>query len=250
MNTIENRQNKPPFMRSSKKLSVSDEELEAFYISLRKYYLDVPFDNIQVAREEKYYQIPCKMSQLFSMLKGTKVLHQERIHDNPAMLYTANHIGSYDQFFIPSILDNTPLHYLVKNKVTTWPVRWNLIYKPTGAVIVEPESLRSWNHAKAKLIQYLLHGSKVFIFAEGSRRGENNMGDFNPGVAQIAQETGVKIGTLAIKNTSKLFLRKPVICAGEVFSVGPREDLKVATERIKSGVLNAYNEILVYESEL
>jgi 1-acyl-sn-glycerol-3-phosphate acyltransferase len=136
----------------------------------------------------------------------------------------------------------------VKDKVIKWLVRWHLIYKPTGVAVVELDNFKSWNNAKSKLIQYLLNGSKVFIFAEGSRQGENNIGEFNAGIAQVAQEAGVSIGTLAIKNTVSLFSKKPVICAGETFTIDPREDLKEATARIKSGVLSAYNEILSYEN--
>jgi 1-acyl-sn-glycerol-3-phosphate acyltransferase len=138
---------------------------------------------------------------------------------------------------------------LVKKKVTTWPIRWNLIYKPTGVVVVEHDSMNSWKQAKTEIIQYLLHGHNVFIFAEGSRRGENNMGNFNPGIAQIAQEVGVSVCTLAIKNTSRLIMKKPVICAGEAFLVDPREDIRTATERVRIGVVNAYEEILNYERE-
>ena len=249
MTEIDKRQSKPPFMASSKKAVASDKELEVYYMKLRDYYSNLPFDKVQVAREQNYYQKVARITRFFARLKGTKILHKERIHDNPAMIYTANHIGSYDQFYISSVLAQSPLHYLVKDKVTTWPIRWNLIYKPTGVVVVEAGNLKSWNQAKAKLIQYLLHGNKVFIFAEGSRRGEDNMGDFNPGIVQVAQEAGVKIGTLAMKNTSRLFSRKPIICAGETISISPRENLKVATEQIKSSVVRAYKEILEYENE-
>jgi 1-acyl-sn-glycerol-3-phosphate acyltransferase len=249
MNEINNRLSKPPYMMSSKKASASDGELAAFYVKLREYYSNLHFDKAQVAKEQHYYEKVARITRLFARLKGTTLLHKERVNDSPAMIYTANHLGSYDQFYISSMLDKFHLHYLVKDKVTTWPIRWNLIYKPTGVVVVEVGNLKSWNQAKAKLIQYILHGHKVFIFAEGSRRGENNMGDFNPGIAQIVQETGVKIGTLAMKNTSKLFSRKPVICVGETISIDPREDLKIATGRIQSSVINAYNEILTYECE-
>jgi hypothetical protein len=139
------------------------------------------------------------------------------------------------------------LHYLVKKKTTTWLVRWNLIYKPTGVVVIDQENIAGWQQAKTKLIQYLLYGGSVFVFAEGSRRGEDNMGEFSTGVAQIAQESGCCVCTLAMKNTYSLFSKNPVVCAGETFSVGQREDIREATKRIRAGVIEAYNEILEYE---
>jgi 1-acyl-sn-glycerol-3-phosphate acyltransferase len=242
-------QSKPPFMPSKKKLTVSNDELKAFYRNLREYYLNLPYDRMKVALEEISYRDITKFTRAFARIKQTTVLHKERIEGIHSTIYTANHIGSFDQFYVSLALGNIPLHYLVKKKVTTWPLRWNIIYKPTGAVVVDQESITSWQQAKAKLIQYLLHRGNVFIFAEGSRRGENNMGEFSSGVAQIAQEAGVNVCTLALKNTFKLSSKKPIVCVGETFSVSPREDLKEATRRVKSGVVNAYNKILVYEKE-
>jgi len=209
-----------------------------------------PFDGLQATKEQNYYQKMAKISRFYARLKRTKVLHKERINDESATIYTANHIGSYDQFFISLLLDKTPLHYLVKDKVTTWPLRWNLIYKPTGVVVVASGKPGSWEQAKEKLVQYLRHGNSAFIFAEGSRRGENNIGDFKPGIVQVAQEAGVSVKTLAIKNTSKFLLKNPIVCAGETVSIGPEDDLRATAERIKAGVVSAYNEILAYEKSV
>jgi 1-acyl-sn-glycerol-3-phosphate acyltransferase len=249
MTEISTDQSRPPFMSSKKKLSASDDELTAFYNELRKYHLRLSYDREKVAREERGYGRNTMFSRLFARLKRTTVLHTERIPNHQSVIYTANHIGSFDQFYISLALKKIPLHYLVKEKVTTWPIRWNVVYKPTGVVVVDPESMTSWQQAKAKLVQYLLNGSNVFIFAEGSRRGENNIGNFSSGVAQIAQETGNNVCTLAMKNTLGLFSPRPIVCVGDSFSVSPRESLKEATIRIKSGVVNAYNEILTYEKE-
>ncbi|MCL2188933.1 MAG: 1-acyl-sn-glycerol-3-phosphate acyltransferase [Defluviitaleaceae bacterium] len=241
---------RPPTLPPRQRLTVSDEELTDFYLKLREYYINLDFDNERVAKEQKYYRGIANASILFSRLKRTVVLHKEKIKLDTPMIYTANHIGSFDHFYVPSLVGNIPLHYLVKDKVTQWPIRWNLIYKPTGVVVVDISNFRSWTYAKAKLIQYLLHGRNIFIFAEGSRRGENNMGEFNPGIAQIAQDTDTKVQTLAIKNVQKLFMKRPIICAGEVITVEPREDVRNATARIREGVVNAYNEILKYEESL
>jgi len=250
MRETEKRNDKAPFMTSKKKLSVTEEELDFFYNELCRYYIELPYDTERIVEHERNYLRLARMSCVFASLKGTTVLHKDRLKSSQAMIYTSNHVGSYDQFFIPIALGDTALHYLVKDKVAKWPIRWNLLYKPTGVVLVEPKNLKSWNCAKAELIQYILHGSKVFIFAEGSRRGENNLGGFNPGIAQIAQEAGQRVCTLAIKNTASLFSKKPIVCVGETFTVGSREDIRVATERIKTGVVDAYNEILEYEGQL
>jgi len=247
MHEIETKTNKAPFMTAKKKQSATDEEIETFYSTLREYYLNLPYDRTKVALEELNYRDIARISAFIATLKRTKVLNKERIISQKSAIYTSNHIGSYDQFYIPKLLKKIPLHYLVKDKVTKWPVRWNLVYKPTGVVVVDTTNLSSWLKAKTVLTQYLLHGGSVFMFAEGSRRGEDNMGDFNPGIAQIAQDTGRSVCTLAIKNTVSIFSRKPIICAGEVFTVDPREDIRIATERIKNGVYSAYNEILEYE---
>lgn len=232
---------------STQKRLSSDEALERLYKSLRDQYLKLQFDPILVKKQEYYYKILAQGCRIFAKLKGIKILHKERIADNKPLIFTSNHIGSYDQFFIPALLGTTPIHYLVKKKVTTWPVRWNLLYKPTGAIVVDLDSMSSWKQAKARIAQYVLYGKRVFIFAEGSRRGEKNIGEFSAGVSQIAQETGAEVGTLAIKNCASLRSRNPIICMGDTLSVGPRENLKLATERIRQCVINAYNDILAYE---
>ena len=241
---------KPPFLSKKKKLLITDEELDAFYTLLRKYYhLSHPYDRKKVASEEACYRAIARLSHLFANLKRATVLNEDRVIPRQSTIYTSNHIGSFDQFYIAKALGyTTPLHYLVKQKVTRWPIRWNLIYKPTGVVVVDTASISSWKQAKAKLIQYLLNGGNVFIFAEGSRRGENNAGEFSSGVAQIAQDAGCNVCTLALKNTVSLFSKNPIICVGDILSIDTRKDIKVATEQIKSSVMKAYQEILEYES--
>jgi len=249
MRETENKSGKAPFMASKKKLSVADDELDMFYNELRRFYTELPYDHERTVKHERNYKRFARISCFLASIKRVTVLHKDRLKSSQAMIYTSNHVGSYDQFFMPSALGEASLHYLVKDKVAKWPIRWNFLYKPTGVVLVESGNLKSWSYAKAELMQYLLHGSKVFIFAEGSRRGENNMGEFNPGIVQIAQDAGQSICTLAVKNTASLFSKSPVVCVGETFTVDPREDIRVATGRIKTGVVDAYNEILEYESE-
>lgn len=245
----EEQYDKPPFLQSNKKLSATDGELDAYYLSLCEYYFNLPYNRMKVSQQEVKYRTIARIARLFSTLRNTVVLNEKRVVSHHHTIYTANHIGSFDQFYITKLLGYTPLHYLVNEKVTTWPIRWNLIYKPTGVVVVNQQSMASWRDAKTKLTQYLLHGGNVFIFAEGSRRGEDNVGKFSSGIAQIAQETGCNVCTLALKNTSKVFTSKvPFVCVGETFTVGLREDIREATERIKTSVLSAYDEILAYES--
>ena len=134
----------------------------------------------------------------------TKVLHEELLPpQEEGVIFVSNHIGSYDQFFIAAALGLRPVHYLVNQKVTTWPVRWNFIYKPSGAVVVNQQSLRSWKNAKAQLVQLLLHGHDVFIFPEGTRRGADNLGEFHSGIAQVVRESGSRVVTLAVKKHSQ-----------------------------------------------
>ena len=161
---------KPLFMPSRKKLSVSDEELAGFYSTLRDYYTSLPFDADKAERQGECYKRLAQICRVFAKLKSITVLHKERIAETQPLIYTANHIGSYDQFYIPSLLGITPIHYLVKKKVSQWPIRWNLIYKPTGAIVVDLDSMSSWQQAKAHIAQYLQHGKRVFIFAEGTYR--------------------------------------------------------------------------------
>jgi 1-acyl-sn-glycerol-3-phosphate acyltransferase len=236
---------------NKKKQSMTDEELGQYYDNLRQYYFCLPFDKEKVKKSSKKYRQFSMFCNLFSIAKRAKYLNKELLLNERGLIFVSNHIGSYDQFYIDRLLRQHKYspHYLVKEKVKCFFIRWNLIYKHVGVIVVNQESIKSWQSAKEEIIKYLLNGRSVFIFPEGTRRGENNIGDFSSSVAQIAQESGVKIVTMAIKNSEKLFYRNPIVCCGKTIEVGVREDIKVATERIKSAVLNAYSEIMKYENK-
>ena len=227
-------------------------EIEEYYNDLRRYYLSLPFNWKKVKTEERHYRSFSFLFNIFAVMRRTVVLNREELTDENGVIFVSNHIGSYDQFYIARLLKKKRLipHYLVKEKVISFFFRWNFIYKHTGVVVVNQKSIKSWQDAKQELAKYLLHKRNVFIFPEGTRRGEENIGDFSSSVAQLAQETGAKVVTMAIKNSAKLFQKRPIICAGQTVEVGATEDIRTATERIKTAVLGAYSEIEKYEREL
>jgi len=227
---------------------LSDDDLSNRYKNLKKYYLSLPYNIKKVKISEKIYKLYAVFFYFISFLKRVRVIGKDKVPNENGIIFVCNHIGSLDQFYIPRLLGLRPLHYLVKEKVKSWFIRWNLIYKSSGVIIVNQESIESWLNAKYEIIKLLLHKKDVFIFPEGTRRGENNIGEFSTGVAQIAQEAEAKIFTLAIKNSHKFFSKKPIVCAGSLIEISQREDLKEATEKIKSEVLKAYKNIA--ESEL
>ncbi|MCL2603345.1 MAG: 1-acyl-sn-glycerol-3-phosphate acyltransferase [Defluviitaleaceae bacterium] len=228
---------------------MTDEELGQYYSNMRQHYLSLPFDVKSTEKAEKHYRFFSRIFNLIAIIKRTKMLKEEFLPNEEGLIFVSNHIGSYDQFYIDRLIRkyNYSPHYLVKEKVMKFFLRWNLIYKHVGVVVVNQESIKSWQSAEKKLIKYLLHKKSVFIFPEATRRGENNIGEFKTGVAKIAQKTGSKIVTMAIKNTKKFFIGKPIICLGDIIEVGEREDIIKATDRIKNAVLNAYSNIIDYE---
>ena len=240
---------KLPFLSEKRRRTASDEELVHYYQQVTDYYINLPFDKAENAKQERYYQMVAGFSRILNALKKTKVIYSSDLPKQQGLIYVSNHIGSYDQFLLASALGNRPLHYLVKDKVTTWPIRWNLIYKPTGVVIVDQKSISSWKHAKEQLVQYLYQGYNVFIFPEGTRRGEDNLGEFSAGIAQVVQESGKSIVTMAIKNSSRLFSRKaPIVCVGKTLSFEPRDGIRFITKKLQDTVYANYEKIVDYET--
>jgi len=235
-----------------KKLSMTDKELEQYYNNLRQHYLSLPFDEKAIEKSENNFRIFTIFFNLLAIIKRVKILNEELIPNEKGLIFVSNHIGSYDQFYINRLLlkhGYTP-HYLVNDKVTKFFFRWNFVFKHVGVVVVNQDSLKSWQWAEEEIIKYLLYGKSVFIFPEGTRRGENNIGDFKTGVAQIAQKSGAKIVTMAIKNFEKFLTGNPIICLGKVIEFDKQEEGAEATERLKTAVLNAYSEIVKYEEKI
>jgi len=242
-------ENRPPHISSGDKKRKSDEELAQLYGQVIQYYQTLPFDEEKAAKEDRFYRRLVGPNRVIMTLKRTKVLRQDLLSGNASGIYVANHIGSFDQFYIGKVLTG-PTRYLVNEKIPTWPIRWRLLYKPSGVVVVNQHSLSSWRQAKATLNQYVMHGRNTFIFPEGHRMGPDNIGDFNPGVVDHAQETGCDIVTLAIKNTERLFMmRPPVICVGETVKIGKRDDIRDKAQEVKEAVLEAFDHILKYEAD-
>lgn len=243
------------------KLEYSDEELTGKYDQFKKAVLDLPYDENLVKEQEKYYLKMAKFSLMYDKLRRTTVINEDKKPEVKSNLAISNHIGSLDQFDLTKAFGYEPYHYFIKPKVMTWPFRWNVIYKPTGVVICDPDNLKSWISTMYQAGQLMLHGKKVFMFPEMGRRGPNNMGDFASGVAQLAQYFNEPVDIYAIKNTELLipldknegslipFVRKPIVAYGDTITVGSRENLKDATMRIQQSVRDAYADILFYEEK-
>lgn len=240
---------KSPFLSDRKRAMISEEELEAHCQAVRSYYLDLPFCREQVEKGENYYQWMARFFTPLNFLKMTMVLHGENLPSSGGgVIFVSNHIGSYDQFFLAAALGLRPVHYLVKQKVTTWPIRWNLIYRPSGAVVVDQQSLQSWKNAMTELVQLLVHGHDILIFPEGTRRGEDNLGEFHAGIAQVVQESGSEVAPLAIKNTARLrSFQQPIVCVGKTLHFGSRDNARAIRQCIQSAVYESYREIQIYE---
>ncbi len=239
-----------PYLSSKKRETISDEELMKYYDELREYYEQLPFDEKAVAKEEKYCYFLSQFFSFISHLKRIEILNADKLPNENGLICVSNHIGSFDQFFLTSVLKDFRPHYLVKDKVTTWPFRWNVLYKPTGVVVVNQSSMGSWLAAKEKLNNYLYKNRNIFIFPEGTRRGEDNLGEFFSGVGQIVQDTKKPVVTLAVKNSARMFSTvRPIVCIGETLRFDPRTSVHLITETIQDAVYHNYDEIVAYEEE-
>lgn len=230
--------NKDCFKPLSKeeKENLSSEEKNEYYKQLRTYYQSLPYDEKENKELESNYVKCLKIGlPLFKLAYKPMIINKEKLPKENGVIYVANHLGSLDQFPIMSAIGYAPTHYLAAS--TLLPLKRGLLYRKTGCVFVDREDPNSRQDSKDKLAQYILNGSNVFMFPEGTRnRTGKFMLKFKLGAVSLAQQTGAKIVPFAVNNNYKIGGNNLMVRVGNPISIGIDDNLVEKNEELRNQI--------------
>lgn len=157
-----------------------------------------------------------KTLKIVSFLAGVKltVIGREKIPDNEAVLYVANHSGFYD------IVTGFPL---IKGRVAFISKRENRFpiltqyMNYTRGMFFDRNDIKQGMKVVLNSIELIKEGISIFIFPEGTRTRTGELNPFKEGSFKIASKTGCKVVPIAISGTAEIFEKHlPWLKSGEV----------------------------------
>lgn len=155
-------------LKTEDRLHLTTEEREKYFDDMKEFYLSLPYDDEFESKMEKNYVRALHLGMpFFNLLYQPKVIHPEKVPEGNGYIFVANHLGSLDQFPIMTAIGDRPTHFLAST--TLLPLKRGVLYKNTGAIFVDRQDSSSRENSKEKMGQYLLKGSNVFLFPEGTR---------------------------------------------------------------------------------
>ena len=109
-------------------------------------------------------------------------------------LFVANHISWFD---IPAIGAATPLHFLAKDEIASWPVIGWLANK-TGTLFIHRGNKDAARQSIDAIVNVLNTGSNVLVFPEGTTCDGVKLGFFHSRLLQAAIDANAVVQPLAI----------------------------------------------------
>ena len=144
------------------------EEKQEYFKNMRDFYLSLPYDeDLERKLENNYVKSLDVGLPFFNLLYRPMIINPEKVPEGNGIIFVSNHLGSLDQFPIMSAIGDRPTHFLAST--TLLPLKRGSLYKNTGAIFVDRQDPNSREASKEKMGQYLLKGSNVFLFPEGTR---------------------------------------------------------------------------------
>jgi len=147
----------------------------------------------------------------FGFLCGVKlaVTGLERIEPGCNYIIVSNH-RSYTDIFTASWSIPLDFRWLAKSSLFRIPLL-GLAMRLCGYIPVERERSVSALKSLDKTKDTLLKGKSVWIFPEGTRTPEKELGKFKRGAFILAKDTGIPLLPVVLANTDRVFLRPLVI---------------------------------------
>lgn len=141
----------------------------------------------------------------FSGVKVT-VIGEDRVPQDQAVLYVANH-RSYFDILLMSVRCKNMTGFVAKKEMDKFPIL-NIWMRYIYCLFLDRENIREGMKTILKAIEHVKSGISMVIFPEGTRNKADNdldMLPFHDGSFKIAQKSGCPVVPVAMNNTSDIF---------------------------------------------
>lgn len=149
-------------------------------------------------------------------LAGVKltVIGREKIPENEALLYVANHSGFFDIVMgLPLVKGQTAF---ISKKENKFPILTQYMNNTHG-MFFDRNDMKQGMKVILDSIELVKRGISIFIFPEGTRTKTGELNPFKEGSFKIASKSGCKIVPVAITGTAAIFEdHLPWLKSGEV----------------------------------
>jgi 1-acyl-sn-glycerol-3-phosphate acyltransferase len=148
---------------------------------------------------------------LFTLMR-VKVNGKEKVDKQQSYVIVSNHQSAYDIFALYGFLGIDFRWVMKKELRKAFFIGW--ASDKVGHIFIDRSSpkaaFESIKEAKGKLV----NGTSVVIFPEGTRSGSNKLRRFKSGAFKLAEELGLPILPVTIKDTYKIY-------GGGTFNINP-----------------------------
>lgn len=157
------------------------------------------------------FQIVQKWAKSLLRLAGAsiRVVGEENIPPNEAVVFISNHQGNFDIPILLGFLDK-PKAFIAKVEILKMPLirTW---MKHMKCVFMDRSDIRQSLKTISEAAKYLEDGYSMVIFPEGTRSKGEKMGEFKPGSFKLALKAGSPIVPVTIRGSYKLMERQGFI---------------------------------------
>lgn len=143
-----------------------------------------------------------------------RVEGREKIPENEAVLYVANHSGFFDIVMgLPLVKGRIAF---ISKKENKFPILTQYMNYTRG-MFFDRDDIKQGMKVVLNSIELIKEGISVFIFPEGTRTRTGEMNPFKEGSFKIASKAGCKVVPIAITGTAAIFEdHLPCLKSGEV----------------------------------
>jgi len=148
---------------------------------------------------------------LITFFCGVKleVRGREKIPTNQPVLYIGNHLSIFDVVLTyPLCVGLTG--YIAKDSIKKVPLL-PIWMKRLHCLFLDRKNPKEGLKVILKAIEYVKSGISIFIFPEGTRSKDGQLGEFKPGSFKVATKTNCPIVPVAITNSQSVMERLPFI---------------------------------------
>ena len=133
-----------------------------------------------------------------------RVHGRERIGENPACIYVANHVSWYDVFCLASVLPRWS--FVAKAELRKIPI-FGRGAEAVGTIFVDRKNRRAATQMYTEAAARIREGASVVVYAEGTRGDSYALRQFKKGPFVLAITAGVPIVPVLIMGTREVMPR-------------------------------------------